>query len=150
MTCSTFKKRASESGGFYRGQPLKTDWRNFLARWLMAGLLALFAAWMPSVDAVDFQGCIFLDQNNNGVQDAGEPLQANAVVYLMAKKLMASGLGGYFTTLTGADGCYYFLGNNASDFTIWIDIVIFLHFCTISPRDNTLRRGVIPWYQWTN
>lgn len=122
MTCSTFKKRASESGGFYWGQPLKTEWRNFLARWLMAGLLALFAAWMPSVDAVDFQGCLFLDQNNNGVQDAGEPRQANAVVYLMDKKLMAAGLGGYFTTLTGADGCYYFFGNNASDFTIWIDI----------------------------
>jgi hypothetical protein len=25
------------------------------------------------------------------------------------------------------------------------DIVIFLHFCTRGPRDNTPRRGVIPW-----
>jgi len=101
MTCSILKKLASDSGGCYRGQPPKIGWRESLARWLMAGgFLALFLAGMPSVYAVNFEGCVFLDQNGNSTYDTGEPVQANAVVYLMDNQLVQAGLGGFSTTIT--------------------------------------------------
>ncbi len=122
MSCSNLNKHASGRGGQLRAQAQKVGWRESLTQWLMAGTLAIFSVWLPAVNAVDFQGCVFLDQNSNGTYDAGELVQANAVVYLMDNQLVQTGQGGFFTAVTGGDGCYYFFGNNAGDFTLWIDI----------------------------
>ncbi len=96
---------------FKTSLPTVTDW---LKLWLVVLVVSLsFAQTSP---AANFEGCVFLDQNGNSTYDVGEPVQANAVVYLMDNQLVQAGQGGFFTTITGGDGCYYFFGNNASNF----------------------------------
>ena len=90
-------------------------------RWLKAGILA--ASMVPATGfAATITGNSFLDMNDNGVRDTCEPVRPNGTIYILDNNLANSGQGGFFTTITDANGRYQSLAHNAGSFTIWADI----------------------------
>lgn len=84
--------------------------------------LLLLGSLSVATHAASIQGNVFLDENNNGQRDAGEPVRINAIVRIVDETLERTGQGGYFSTSTDANGNYWSFGHNPSSFRIWIDI----------------------------
>ncbi len=101
------------------GEPPQTERQ----RWLKASILAASIGTVPITGlAATIQGNSFFDMNDNGVRDTCEPVRPNGTIFIRDNNLANSGQGGFFTTMTDANGRYQSPAHNAGPFTIWADI----------------------------
>lgn len=102
------------------GEPPQTERQ----RWLKASILAAsIGTIVPATGfAATIQGNSFFDMNDNGVRDTCEPVRPNGTIFIRDNNLANSGQGGFFTTMTDANGRYQSPAHNAGPFTIWADI----------------------------
>jgi hypothetical protein len=109
-------------GPFTNGETLMIHLLNI--RWKKIIWLALLLSGLPlsASMAGTIQGQVFLDDNNNGVWDTGEPVRINAIVYIVDEALERAGQGGFFSAITDANGNYWSFGHNTGNFRIWTDI----------------------------
>jgi hypothetical protein len=94
--------------------------RNTFVQVLKASVFAVssIGVVMPSTALATIQGVTFIDGNNNGVKDQGEPsLTAN--LFLRDNDRADKGEYGFYTTETDANGNYSFIIHNTGSFTLW-------------------------------
>jgi len=105
--------------------PVLSCSREF-GQWLFVSLipLVLLSTFpiMGSANDSSIAGLVFLDANNNGLYDPGEALQSGHNVYLEDLTLISQGKGGNFSTVTNADGEFYFIAQSVGKYTIFIDL----------------------------
>jgi hypothetical protein len=87
---------------------------SILTTLTLVTLLALpLISWAATI-----QGITFIDGNNNGIKDQGEPsLTAN--LFLRDNDRADKGEDGFYTTETDANGHYSFTTHQTGSFTIW-------------------------------
>jgi len=91
-------------------------WRRTLAQGSVLSAITL----LPLISAAaTIQGTTFMDNNNNGVLDAGEPPRANTTIFIRDETLADAGQGGFFSTSSDANGQYISISHNTGPFTIW-------------------------------
>ena len=88
--------------------------RSVFTTWL---ILLLINCFPFIVQAATVEGMVFLDENQNGNWDVGERAGVNSIIYLM-------NADGQFTTLSDANGNFWFFALNPGTANIWIDIPV--------------------------
>jgi len=105
--------------------PVLSCSREF-GQWLFVSLipLVLLSTFpiMGSANDSTIAGIVFLDANNNGLYDSGESVQSGHNVYLEDLTLISQGKGGNFSTVTNADGEFYFIAQSVGKYNIFIDL----------------------------
>ena len=97
-------------------------WEHFTKPISFIVLLLLSCLAATVYAEASIQGSVFLDNNDNGVWDTGEPIRVGAVIHLVDEALENAGQGGHNTTDTDANGNYFFVGLNTGKFRIWTEI----------------------------
>jgi hypothetical protein len=69
------------------------------------------------------QGTTFMDENNNGLKDSGEPaLLTKTTIFIKHNPTVDAGEGGLYTTETDENGNYSFILYDTGSYTIWSEM----------------------------
>jgi sugar/nucleoside kinase (ribokinase family) len=69
------------------------------------------------------QGTTFIDENNNGLKDSGEPPQlTKTTLFIRHNPTADAGEGGFYTTETDENGNYSFILYDTGSYTIWSEM----------------------------
>jgi uncharacterized repeat protein (TIGR02543 family) len=105
----------------YPIKPTRKRWRQKLAQGALLSVIGL----IPLItQAATIQGTVFMDNNNNGVQDAGEPPLTDTNIFIRDNGLANAGQGGFFNTISDANGEYSSISHGTGSFSLWSDIPV--------------------------